>query len=72
MEDWKQINLKHASVLYRNELEANESLTIEENKKLLKHKAKVGDILTFNSGLVYRRIDGRKNNDVWLEGWKKY
>jgi hypothetical protein len=50
------------------EYTAYENKTIAENKKLLARKARIGDVLTFCSGLRYRRIDGRRNSgDTWLE-----
>jgi hypothetical protein len=53
------------------EFTAYENRTIEENKRLLARKARIGDVLTFCSGLKYRRIDGRRNNgETWLESIK--
>jgi hypothetical protein len=53
------------------EYTAFENKTIAENKRLLARKARIGDVLTFCSGLKYRRIDGRRNNgDIWLESIK--
>ena len=48
------------------EFKANKKYTLNSNLRLLENKAKIGDIVIFENGDKWRRIDGRKNDgDIW-------